>query len=350
MAEWPDVELARKFAEVAKALAGQESLGTTMDELALLAVAVVPGVESAGVSLARNGKVETLGATDELVNACDAAQYETGQGPCLDAVWEDRIVLVDDLVTDERWPEFAKRAVELGARSMLACHLSSERGTLSALNMYARTPDAFDDQSKRLSLIYAMHATIALEFARLEGDLRAAVDTRQGIGQAVGIVMERHRLTERQAFDLLVRSSQRLNVKLRELADAVVSTGLDPIDTAVLARVAANEAGNRANELHEQLRSDGDRPHGSTPDQISSAARRATAASTRATASLRRAIDAKLSAAAAHDRAASLHDQQAATKRANAEEHEQRARQHREAAENARAAAKVEQERLDQLS
>jgi hypothetical protein len=349
MAEWSDVELARVFAEAAKSLAGQESLGTTAAELVALAVAVVPGVESAGVSLARNGTVQTVAASDELVRSCDAAQYSTGQGPCLDAVWDDRIVLVNDLAADRRWPEFAKRAVELGAASMLACHLSSERGTLSALNMYARTKNAFDDQSRRLATIFATHATIALEFARLETDLRAAVETRQGIGQAVGIVMERHRLSARQAFDLLVRSSQRLNVKLRDLADAVVDTGLDPNDTALLARLAATEAGSRANELHEQRRTAGGRPRGSSPDQLA-AARRATAAGTWATSSLRRAVDAKLASADAHDRAAEAHEQQAASKRADADEHERQARQHRQAAETARAAARVEQASLDEAT
>lgn len=346
MAEMSEVELAGVFAEAAKVLAGQESLGTTAEELATLAVSVVPGVDAAGVSLARNGKVDTLGATDDLVRACDEAQYQTGQGPCLEAVWEDRILQVDDLATDPRWPAFAERAVRLGARSMLACHLSSERGSLSALNMYAREPNAFDEQSRRISLIYATHATIALEFARLEGDLRAAVETRQGIGQAVGIVMERHRLTAKQAFDLLVRSSQRLNVKLRDLAESVVSTGIDPKDTAMLARVAANEAGDRASELRKQLRSGAGGLHGSTAEQLAAAARRAKSADTRATSSLQRAVDAKLAAAAAHDRAVEVHEQHAASNRANAEEHELQARHHREAAEKARAAAKAEQEQL----
>jgi GAF domain-containing protein len=297
MAEWSDVELARMFAETAKALAGQESLGKTADELVTLAVAVVPGVESAGVTLARNGKVETLAATDELVLSCDAAQYETAEGPCLDAVWSDRILLVNDLATDLRWPAFAKRAVELGAASMLACHLSSERGTLSALNMYARQTNSFDDQSKRLSLIFATHATIALEFARLEGDLRAAVETRQGIGQAVGIVMERHKLTAKQAFDLLVRSSQRLNIKMRDLADAVVSTGLEPSDV-LLASLAGD------------------------PDL----ARRGPGRD----------------AAEQHEGAARIHEQQAAAKRAEADEHDRKARQHRQAAAAARTATRID--------
>jgi ANTAR domain/GAF domain len=319
------VELARVFAEAAKTLAAQESLAHTAEELVALAVAVVPGAESAGLSLARNGSVGTFAATDELASACDAAQYETGEGPCLQAVWEDRTLLVKDFTIEPRWPAFSEKAAALGARSLLAAHLSSERGSLSAVNLYAREPAAFDEQSRTVAVIYAAHATIALEAARLEGDLRAAVETRQGIGQAVGVVMERHGLTAKQAFDLLVRSSQQVNVKLRDLADVVVNTGVDPADISTLARIAAREAGSRANE---QSQSGGSAMPGSTTG-------------------LRRAVEAKLSAAQAHERAAELHEKQAAADRLNVETHERQAARHRRAAEEARAAAKAEQDQLE---
>jgi len=254
-------------------------------------------------------------------------------GPCLQAVWEDRILRVDDFATETRWPGFSARAAALGAGCLLAAHLSSERGSLSALNLYARKPFAFDEQSRTVAVVYAAHATIALEAARLEGDLRAAVETRQGIGQAVGIVMERHNLTAKQAFDLLVRGSQQINIKLRELADVVVATGIDPTDTGALARVAGRVAGARADELHEQLRSGGDRQHGSSKEQLEAAQRRARVAGDRATSGLRRAVEAKLAAAQAHDRAMRLHESQAAM--------------HRKAAADARAAAQAEVEQLE---
>jgi hypothetical protein len=347
MPDRSQVDLARVFADAAKTLAAQESMATTAEELVALAVDVVPGAEAAGLSLARNGTVETFAATGELASACDAAQYETGEGPCLQAVWEDRVLIVDDFATEVRWPKFAAQAVTLGAGSLLAAHLSSERGVLSALNLYSRDTWAFDNQARTAAVLYAAHATIALETARMEGNLRAAVETRQGIGQAVGIVMERHNLTAKQAFDLLVRSSQKINVKLRDLADLVVNTGIDPSETGALARAAALEAGTRANELQEQLRSGDGRIHGSTPEQLDTARRRAKIAGERATTGLRRAVDAKLAAAEAHDRAVQLHEKQAALKRANAEEHERQAALHRKAAEEARAAAEAELKCLD---
>lgn len=232
MPEHSDAQLATILADAAKILAGQESLGKTANELVSLAVAVVPGAESAGLSLASNGKVETVAATDDLASTCDAAQYETGEGPVPASGLGGPDPSGRRLHRRTPLAIVRRESGKLGAGSLLACHLSSERGSLSALNRYAREPAAFDEQSRTVARIYAAHATIALEAARLEGDLRTAVHTRQGIGQAVGIVMERHNLTAKQAFDLLVRGSQQLNVKLRELADMIVSTGLDPSSLA----------------------------------------------------------------------------------------------------------------------
>jgi hypothetical protein len=302
MHDWSEMDLAQMFAQTAKVLAAQDSFGGTIEDIVAMAVAVVPGAETAGLTLARNGRVETPAATDQLAIACDVAQYETGEGPCLDAVWDDRVLRVDDMSKEVRWPKFAERASRLGACSMMACHLSSERGCLSALNLYSRTPNSFTEQSRSLALVFATHATIALESARLETDLRAAVETRQGIGQAVGILMERHHLTAKQGFDLLVRTSQKLNVKLRDLADIVVTTGLDPAQTRDLAQLAAREAGNRT-----AGGADGQRP-----DAVAGRA-----------------------AVEAHQAIAALHEDRAATSRSAAQEHDRQAAEHRRAAEAA---------------
>ncbi|HET9139983.1 GAF and ANTAR domain-containing protein [Actinophytocola sp.] len=297
MQEWSDMDLAQMFAQTAKVLATQDSFVGTIEDIVAMAVAVVPGVETAGLTLARNGKIETPAATDQLAVATDLAQYETGEGPCLQAVWDDRILRVDDMATETRWPKFAERADRLGVGSMLACHLSSERGSLSALNLYARTKHAFTEQSMSLALVFATHATIALEAARLESDLRAAVQTRQGIGQAVGILMERHHLTAKQGFDLLVRTSQKLNVKLRDLAEIVATTGIDPAQTRDLAQLAGSG------------RAEPGKPQ--DPE-----AQRATAE--------------------AHDAIAALYEERAAASRSAAEELVRQAAQHRRAADHAR--------------
>jgi hypothetical protein len=289
-----------------------------------------------------------VAATDELARAVDAAQYETGEGPCLSAVGEQRVIYIADLGRDRRWPRFAGRAHRLGAGSLLACHLSSERGSLSALNLYARAPGAFAQRARTIAALYAVHAATAVEAARQREDLRIAIESRERVGQAVGIVMLRHHRTPEQAFELLADVSQRLNVKVRDLADIVVSTGLDPTDTAELARQAAREAGARAAELHQNLMTGHSiRVRGSTPEQIASARRRAEAAARRAAGRLDRAAAAYLAAADAHDRAALLHDKLAELGRGDCAGHQRQAKEHRRAAATARRAADGDRHRSD---
>jgi GAF domain-containing protein len=227
--EGSSLELAQMFAEIAHELAAQPTLDATLDQVVALAVTAVPGADFAGVSwLHRDQTIETPACTDPVVALCDAAQYEFGEGPCVEAAWDGEFYVVDDLVADARWPKFAARAVELGMRRMLACQLSAPQKTIGALNLYAREPDAFDAESQHIATVFAAHASIALANRRLQADLKRAYESRSVIGQAIGILVERRRITADQAFDLLVRASQNRHVKLRELAAYVVETGVDP--------------------------------------------------------------------------------------------------------------------------
>jgi GAF domain-containing protein len=232
MTESP-LELAQSFAEIAQELAAQGSVAATLEGTVRFAVDVVPGCEYAGISWLQAGKeIETPAWTDEIVRMCDEAQYKLNEGPCVEAAWEGDTCHVDDMRTETRWPNFAARAAELGIRSMLACQLASPKKTVGALNLYASTPNAFEDAAGEIALIFAAHASIALANRRLEADLRNAVDTRGIIGQAMGVLIERHRVTPQRAFDLLVRASQHRHIKLRDLAAQVVETGIDPITDA----------------------------------------------------------------------------------------------------------------------
>jgi hypothetical protein len=222
-------DLAMMFASIARDLAGRSSVGDTLEETVRLAVDVVPGAEFAGVSwLMPDAEIQTPACTDPLVARCDAAQYAFTEGPCVQAVWDGDIYQVDDLTTDKRWPRFARAAADLGMRSMLASQLSSPKRTVGALNLYSTQPDAFDEQSRALIAIFGAHASVALVNRRMEQDLRTAVDTRGTIGQAIGILIERHRLTPDRAFQLLVTASQHRQIKVRELAAQLVETGTGP--------------------------------------------------------------------------------------------------------------------------
>ena len=200
----------------------------TLQAITAAAVRTVPHADECGISyVIGRRRIEPRAWTGELPRMVDALQERLRQGPCMDAVREREIVRVDDVGADDRWPEFARQASDLGVRSMLCFQLFVAGDQLGALNIYSRTRGAFDDDSQDIGSVFASHAAVALAGAEHEANLRAGMGNRDLIGQAKGILMERQGLTAEQAFGVLARLSQEMNRKLidiaRELADAAPS-------------------------------------------------------------------------------------------------------------------------------
>ncbi|XVQ84092.1 ANTAR domain-containing protein [Microbispora siamensis] len=221
-----DDALAVKLSDLARTLQDEDSAQETLDAIVGAAVDTVPGAQYAGLTVViRRREVETPAATDELVRRVDEAQYDVGEGPCLDATYKHRTVRLSDMTRDRRWPEFTRRVVDLGVRSMLSFQLYVQKGNMGALNLYSREKNAFDDESEHVGLLFASHAAVAMSGARQQEQLRQAIAVRDLIGQAKGVLMERHKLTADQAFSLLVRASQQTNSKLVDVAEYLVDTG-----------------------------------------------------------------------------------------------------------------------------
>ena len=219
-------ELAVSFSELARALQQPDDPDRTLQAIVQAAVQLIPGVDEASISAVLGRKrVTSQAPSGELARAVDALQDELGQGPCLDAVYEQETVRVADMATETRWPHFTERALQAGAAGMLSFQLYVEGDNLGALNLYARQAGAFDDESEHVGLLFASHAAVAYDAVRKQTGLARSVATRQLIGQAQGILMERHKITADQAFGLLVRASQRRNLKLRDVAAALVRSG-----------------------------------------------------------------------------------------------------------------------------
>ncbi len=221
-------DLARRFSEVARQLSS-DGMTTGLQQAVDLATQMVPGCDCAGITLIQPGKVFTPAATEGPAVNIDQLQYDLGEGPCLDTARHDVGWLqIDNMDTEKRWPRFAKGAQELGVGSVLSCDLDSPRGVLGALNLYATTPGSFDASAREAAFIYAAHAGAALSAQRLQDSLGAAMDSRESIGIAMGILMERHKATRAHVFDMLVQVSQDTNTKLRDLAERVALTGQEP--------------------------------------------------------------------------------------------------------------------------
>ncbi len=168
--------------------------------------------------------MRTPAASDDVPRLVDTVQYETGEGPCLDAIREHEVFQTDDLEKEPRWPNFSQRAAEKsGVSSMLCYRLFVDADTMGALNLYSKERNAFDAEDRAVGSIFAAHASVALSAARQKDQLEQAIETRDLIGQAKGILMARQDVTAEQAFDMLRRGSQRLNIKLRELARQVAT-------------------------------------------------------------------------------------------------------------------------------
>jgi GAF domain-containing protein len=201
----------------------------TLQAITAGAVATVPDAEGCSISYVTGRRELTpRAATGELPQRLDALQQELGQGPCLDAVWENEVVRVDDMTTEQRWPTFAQRSAALGVGSMMCFQLFVHGDQLGAMNLYAGTPGAFDDEAQEIGLLFASHAAVALAGAETEQNLRLGMNHRDLIGQAKGILMERHRLTADQAFAVLARVSQEKNRKLVDIAGELTDTGAMP--------------------------------------------------------------------------------------------------------------------------
>ncbi|SHF70820.1 GAF domain-containing protein [Jatrophihabitans endophyticus] len=189
------------------------------------AVSEVGPVEHAGITEVDHRRVYTRAASGDLVHRIDAVQYRTNQGPCLDSLREQVTVRCDDLTEETRWPKYAKAAVDEGLRSLLSVQLFVHGANLGALNLYARDVHAFSDDDESTAMLLASHAAVAMKGNEVEVNLRTALASRDRIGQAKGILMERYKISDTEAFDLLVLASQRTHRKLRDVADELAATG-----------------------------------------------------------------------------------------------------------------------------
>ena len=218
--------LAESLVVLARELEQHDDPETMLAAIVAAAVAMVPGVEEGSISaVIGRRQVSSVAPTSELPHQVDAIQTEVQQGPCLDALYEQQTVRVTDMATEDRWPLFARRASQAGAASMLSLQLFVEGDNLGALNLYGRVPDAFTDESEQVGLLMAAHAAIAYAGVRKEVQLAEALVSRDLIGQAKGILMERFKISGQRAFLVMTRVSQTRNRKLHDVAEELVRHG-----------------------------------------------------------------------------------------------------------------------------
>ncbi|MEV0243400.1 ANTAR domain-containing protein [Streptomyces sp. NPDC050674] len=230
--EFPDLPRYPAGAELAEALtvASQQLHETptphsTLRTAVRLAVHLMPGAEHAGISVIERGTtLRTLAWTDEVVRAAEARHTGREQHGLWDRLWNSPVARMTDSEADDGGDVLA----DLGLRSALSLRLRSDRRRLTVLTAYASKPGAFDEDATRVGRLFTAHVSIALDSATVREQLTEAMRTRDLIGQATGILMERQGIDATAAFESLVRASQRENVKLRDLARRIVGAHNTP--------------------------------------------------------------------------------------------------------------------------
>lgn len=192
-----------------------------------------PEFDHVGITVAeKDGTLETLAATDEVVKKLDTLQYELGEGPCLHALDQEAnepVVILQYADQEQQWPRFAAAAVAgFNLKSQMGLRFFTEAQSTGGLNMYSVSSQTISEETISLAQLFGSYAAIALGKAQREEQLSSAIATRQLVGQATGIVMERFGLTESRAFEYLLRVSSTSNVKLRDVARQVVDTPQGP--------------------------------------------------------------------------------------------------------------------------
>lgn len=222
-------DFSESLAALSVYFAGDTSLSETLERVAELTLKAVGSAAFAGITMIVEGQERTAVFTDQRSPELDQAQYDTNSGPCVDAFHVGEIFTIDDTRTESRWPEFCRAADAAGIRSMLSLPLSVNGGTVGALNLYAVAPESFPLEVRDRAAQFAMPAAVVLANAQAYWDARQlsarlsdAMSFRAVIEQAKGVLIAAQGCTADEAFDLLVKASQRENIKLREIASRIV--------------------------------------------------------------------------------------------------------------------------------
>jgi transcriptional regulator with GAF, ATPase, and Fis domain len=217
--------VSRNLSELARQMQAQPSTQAVMDRIVAAAVLEIEQASGAVITLLERGERHSPAYSDNRARLVGLAQQHTSEGPCVQTSREQVTVRCDDLRTEARWPRWAAEAIAHGVLSVMSFQLFAGTDSMGALEVYSDSPNAFDEEAENTGLLLAAHAAMALSASRKISNLNVALATRDLIGQAKGILMERYKIDAVHAFDLLVSASQMTHLKLKDIAEQLATTG-----------------------------------------------------------------------------------------------------------------------------
>ena len=219
------------MAAMAEPLLGRQINRELLEAVVGLARKAIDRADGVGVTMAAPDGPTTAAATGDWVREIDAVQYGFADGPCLSAMATGRIVRAPDLSEESRWAPFVADAVRRGVAGMISAPISLPQGSIGALNVYSRIAGRFSAQDEAMVVLFADEVSSVLGTAQTSAaaaeateHLQLALRSRETIGQAIGILMEREGYDAAEAFEVMRSSSQRSNVELREIARRIIES------------------------------------------------------------------------------------------------------------------------------
>jgi GAF domain-containing protein len=208
---------------------GEQPLDVMLEQVAQLAKRLLPTPVEASVTLIHEHAPATLAFTGQVAMDLDETQYERGHGPCVDAAYGHQTIVIANMATERRWPDFVVSARDHEIASSLSVPMPVQSPAIAALNIYAAEPDAFDREGIEVATTIAEFAAIAvantqrlMDSTQLARQMAEAMTSRSIIEQAKGILMATNNCAADAAFDILVGMSQHRHQKLREVAAWII--------------------------------------------------------------------------------------------------------------------------------
>jgi transcriptional regulator with GAF, ATPase, and Fis domain len=220
------VDPARVFAALADFLYQGADTTEVCAAICVAATLLVPGCDHASVLMRRNDEFVTVAASDRIARHVDSLERATGEGPCLDAIEDEAAQVEPDLANSRSWPQLVARVVlETPVRGAMGFRILVNNRKVGALNLFSDTVNRFDTTATERAIVLAAFASVAINAATSGEDvegLRQGLQSNREIGRAVGMLMLLKDVTQEEAFDMLRRVSQEMNIKVAEVARAVV--------------------------------------------------------------------------------------------------------------------------------
>jgi GAF domain-containing protein len=217
-------QLVERLAELAPQVRAHRPVEQLFADISALAVELIPGADIADIMVLRDGAVLSMGATAPLAAQLDELQQRLGEGPCAQAAADSTMVRADDFGTETRWPRYAPAAVGLGVRSSLSYKIYCAGATAATMNIFGYTAHPWDDDAETVGAVLASHAAAAVAASPWGAALNSALGSRERLGQAKGIIMERYGVDDVAAFEMLRRLADQSGMGLLELAQRVIDT------------------------------------------------------------------------------------------------------------------------------